>query len=196
MDKENSQLLDKLYETFPTSNKSRILEFYLNIMLVLEGARPSYLMAINPPKDKTHYDFLNIVLDIYPDTFEIFKHKTPSIFLKSNTEFITSTLEKRTIENIGISLGYCYSNSDAIDKNIIRIALSVMANQIGSCKKIQLYATCVPTSGINETIMRTIYNDILNYNKILNKYGYSVSLQTDILWLQNNNRMSNSECLK
>lgn len=78
----------------------------------------------------------------------------------------------------------------------MRIALSVMANQIGRCKKIQLYATCVPTSVINETIMSTIYNDILNYNKILNKYGYSVSLQTDILWLQNDNRMSNSECLK
>lgn len=135
--------------------------------------------------------FLNIVLDIYPDTFEIFKHRTPSIFLKANREVINSLLEKRTIENIGISLGYCYSNSDAIDKNIMRIRLSVMVNQIGHCKKIQLYATCVPTSVINESIMTTIYNDILNYNKILNKYSYSVSLRTDILWLQNNNTMFN-----
>lgn len=57
MEQENLRLLNRLYEIIPTTNKRSILEFYLNIILVLEGARPSYLMTINPPKDKTHYDF-------------------------------------------------------------------------------------------------------------------------------------------
>jgi len=96
MSQENLQLLNKLYEEFPTTNKSRILEFYLNIILVLEGARPSYSVDIIPPKSKTRYDFINIVLDIYPDTFEIFKEDAPFIFLKSNAKFITSTLETIT----------------------------------------------------------------------------------------------------
>lgn len=67
----------------------RILEFYLNIILVLEGARPSYGVGIG----QTRYDLINIVLDIYPDTFEIFKDNIPFIFLKSNSQFIMSTLE-------------------------------------------------------------------------------------------------------
>src|SRR5665647_2727181 len=103
MTEKNLQLLNKLYETFPITDKSRILEFYLNIILVLEGARPSYCVDIVPPKSKTRYDFINIVLDIYPDTFEIFKFDMPFIFLKSNTEFIISTLEKITFQNIGIA---------------------------------------------------------------------------------------------
>lgn len=94
MSEENLQLLNRLYETFPTTNKSLILEFYLNIILVLKGARPSYSVDIIAPKSKTRYDFINVVLDIYPDTFEIFKNDIPFIFLKSNTQFITSTLKK------------------------------------------------------------------------------------------------------
>jgi len=72
MSEEN--LLTKLYETFPTVNKKYILQFYLNIILVLEGARPSYSVDIIVPKPKTRYDFINIVLDMYPNTFDIFKN--------------------------------------------------------------------------------------------------------------------------
>jgi hypothetical protein len=189
MMQEDLRLLNKLHETFP--NSKGILSFYLNIMLVLEGARLSYRVDINPPKSKTRYDFINVALDIYPDTFEIFKNKAPFIFLKSNKQFINSTLEKMTHENIGIVLGYCYSNSDGLDVKLMRIGLSIMANQINHKTQTQLYAICVPANILNETIMNAISNEIINYNKILNKYGYCVSLRTDILWLRNDNIIRN-----
>jgi len=198
MSQENLRLLDKLYEMFPTMNKPLILRFYLNIILVLEGARPSYRVDINPPESKTPYDLINIVLDVYSDTFEIFKHKLPFIFLKSNTQFITSTLEKMTDENIGIALGYCYSNSEALNVKLMRIGLSFMASQINHKTKMQtqLYGINVPTSVLNETIMNTICNDMINYNKILNKYGYLVNLRNDISWLQNDTVMHNCKPTK
>jgi len=194
MSQKNSQLLDKLHETFPTTNKSRILQFYLNVILVLEGARPSYSVDIIPPKTKTRYDFINIVLDIYPDTFEIFKLEMPFIFLKSNASFITSTLETITFLNIGIALGYCcpISRADA-DLNLMTIRLTIMATQINN--KTQeptlIYCFGVPVSRLNETIMNSVYNKITNYNKILKEYGYSVSLQSKIYWSQNNIKMVN-----
>lgn len=80
MSEEKFKLLNCLITTFPTSNKSRLLEFYLNIILVLEKARPSYCVDIIPPKLKTRYDFINVVLEIYPDTFEILKSEAPFIY--------------------------------------------------------------------------------------------------------------------
>lgn len=44
------QLLNKLNETFPDSNKRMMLSFYLNVLLVLEGARPSYRITLLPLK--------------------------------------------------------------------------------------------------------------------------------------------------
>jgi hypothetical protein len=149
-------------------------------------------MTINPPNFKTHYDFLNIVLDIYPDTFEIFKNDMPFIFLKSNSEFITSTLEKITFLNIGIALGYCcpISRADS-DLNLMTIVLIVIANQINDKTKTEIYRFGVPIDRLNETIMSSIYNKITNYNKILNGYGYSVNLESKICWSQNNIKMVN-----
>lgn len=190
MEQENSQLLKKLYEEFPTMNKNRILEFYLNIMLVLGGARPSFGVNMNPPKPKTRYDLLNVVLETYPDTFEIFKHDMPFIFLKSNTAFINSTLEKVTYKNMGIALGYCYAGN-GYDKKQMSIGLSVMVSHIVNKTKTFIYCISVPTNILNETIMSSMYNDITNYNKILNQYGYSVYLSTDIVWLQNDVTMIN-----
>jgi hypothetical protein len=196
MFQENLQLLDKLYETFPTTNKNRILEFYLNIILVLEGARPSYSIGFYPPKPKTRYDLLNIVLDMYPDTFEIFKLEAPFIFLKSNSSFITSLLEEITFLNIGIALGYCCPISRAdTDLNLMSIRLIIIANQINGKTKTILYSFDVPIDRLNETIMNSVYNKITNYNEILKEYGYSVSLQTELLWSQNNIKMVNCNCL-
>ena len=172
-----------------------MLSFYLNVMLVLEGARPSYRIDITPPESKTRHDFIDIVFVIYPDTFEIFEHKTPHIFLKSNNKFITSTLEIMNHENSGKALGYCYTNINALDRKLVRIGLSVMAYSPKTKIKTQLYATCLPTTELNENIMNTIYNDINNYNKILNKYDYVVSLRNDILWPQNGNIIHNCKIL-
>jgi hypothetical protein len=188
MSEEN--LLTKLNETFPTVNKKYILQFYLNIILVLKGARPSY--GVNICQLKTRYDLINMVLDIYPDTFEIFKDDMPFIFLKSNTQFINSTLETITFKNIGIALGYCcpISRADS-DLNLMTIVLIVMANQINSKTKIEIYRFGVPIDRLNETIMSSIYDKITNYNKILKEYGYYVSLESKICWSQNNVKMVN-----
>jgi len=189
-------LLDKLYETFPTINKRYILSFYLNIILVLEGKRPCYRVDICISDSKTTYDFINVVMDIYPDRFEVFKSKIPFIFLKSNSEFIISTLENMTHENVGKALGYRYINSDALDRKNIRVGLSIMFNQIGHKTKTQLYGFCIPTKSIDETIMNNIYNDVQNYNNILNKYGYNVSLRSDILWMKDDKILRNSKLNK
>jgi len=126
-----------------------MLSFYLNILLVLEGARPSYRIDVTPPESKTRDDFIDIVFDIYPDKFEIFEHKTPHIFLKSNKTFITSTLETMTHENSGKALGYCYTNKDALDRKLVRIGLSVMTYSFKNKIKTQLYATCLPVTELN-----------------------------------------------
>lgn len=168
-----------------------MLSFYLNIILVLEKAKPSYLIDINHSDSKTRDDFIDVVFDVYPDKFEIFKHKTPHIFLKSKKEFITSSLETMNHENSGKSLGYCYTNINALDRKLVRIALSVIAYSYKNKIKTQLYAICLPATELNENIMNTIYNDINNYNQILNKYDYFVSLTNDILWPQNGNIIRN-----
>jgi hypothetical protein len=189
-------LLDKLYETFPTVNKRCILTFYLNVVLVLEEGRPCYRVDICVTDSKTTYDFINIVTNMYPDTFEVFKSKIPFLFLKKNAEFITSILENMTHENVGKALGYRYTNSDALDKKNIRLGLSIMFNQVGHKTKTQLYGFCVPTKSLDETIMDNIYNDIQNYNNILNKYGYNVSLRSDILWMKDDKILRNSKLNK
>lgn len=191
LEEPHIKLLNRLNETFPTSNKRMMSSFYLNILLVLNEARPSYRIDVSPPESKTRYDFIDIVFDIYPDKFEIFEYKTPHIFLKSNKVLINSILETMTHENFGKSLGYCYTNKDALDCKLMRVGLSIMAYSKINKIKTQLYATCVPTSELNENIMNILHNDIINYNKILNKYDYIVYLKTDLLWLDNENMVRN-----
>ena len=195
MNEEKFRLLDRLYETFPTTNKSRILEMYLNIILVLEGARPSYCVDIIPPKLKTRYDFIDIVLEVYPNTFEILCPKvTPFIFLKSNSLFIAATLETIIFKNIGTALGYCCP-IDEINSDSMKIRLNILANKINKKMKTRIYSFLVPISMLDETIMSSVNNKVENYNKILNEYGYFVSLESEILWSQNNIRMVDCESL-
>jgi len=179
-------LLDKLYETFPNVNKKYILQFYLNILLVLEGARPSYSVDIIVPKPKTRHDFINVVLDIYPDTFDIFKSDSPFIFLKSNREFITSTLGIMTFKNLGIALGYCCPIRKE-DANLIGIRVTVIAKHIKN--KTRIYAFLIPVSMLNEIIMKSIYDKVTKYNEILNKYEYFVEFTSEVVWSLNNTKM-------
>lgn len=192
----DENLLNKLNETFPSIDKRSILTFYLNVILVLEEGRPCYRVDICVSDSKITYDFINIVMDMYPDRFEVFKSKIPFIFLKKNTEFITSLLENMTHENVGKALGYQYTNSDALDKKNIRLGLSVMINQIDHKTKTQLYGFCIPTIYIDENMMNNVYNDVQNYNNILNKYGYNVSLRSDILWMKDDKILRNSKLNK
>ncbi len=183
------ELFNRLQETLP--NEKQMLSVYLNVLLILEKARPSYRIDINPIQRRQ--DVIDIVLSVYSDTFEIFEYKTPHLYLKSNKTFITSTLENMTHENSGKALGYRYTEKDALDIKLMRTGLSIMAS---SGKTVtQLYATCVPTSKLNENIMNNIHNDIINYNNILNKYNYKVHLKIDLLWYDNDHVVRNCKNL-
>jgi len=73
------------------------------------------------------------------------------------------------------------------------IQLTLIVNQINGKIKTRIYGFCVPVNRLDETIMNSIYNKIENYNKILSTYGYFVSLQSKILWSQNNIKMVNCD---
>ena len=110
--------------------------------------------------------------------------------------FITSTLKTITFKNIGIALGYCCSlERTQINSDIINTKLTIQANKINNKIKTRIYSFIVPINILNENIMISIYNKIENYNKILNEYGYSVDLKSEILWTQNNIKMINSDII-
>ena len=107
-------------------------------------------------------------------------------------KFINSTLESKTFLNTGIDLEYCcpISRTEA-DLKFITIGLNVIANHSNDKTKTRIYGLSVPINRLNEIIMSSISNKIINYNKILGEYGYIVSLYSEVIWTKDNINMIN-----
>lgn len=148
-------------------------EFLLNVILVLNHARPAYRIFM--PKDLSN-DLIATVLSYYPE-LSVIRYDEPLLFLTINKDFV----EENYTTTIGISkvLGYCYNEFDWMNTSIDRLAITPTATDDNH--SVELYHTMIPKYAYQGKILNCVLDQIKLFDRILQPYGFKVTLSIEVI---------------
>ena len=154
-----------------------VKEFLLNVILVLNYARPAYRLNI-PPLMRN--DLIAMILSLYPDitVYSQYDEYEPLLFMTSSKHYIDNALIEYDHQGLATVLGYCYNGDDWNNLRIDRLSITPTASDHNS--DITLFTTMIPKYAYQGKVVDCVLDQIALFNSILQDYGFKVTLSIEL----------------